>query len=183
MYGRNKLKIEKKLLIRQHKKDIAFILGNSLSEATVDRIARDTKFMTRKRKVPPSCFVDTLLFNENDIAHTSLPDLTADLNQVHNIDISKEAMHKKFTPESVDFLKGLLKELLCGQLKNVAAKGSSLHFPRIKVKDSTRFSLPDSYGDDYKGYGNFSKKNGLMSLQYEYDLVSGNWLSLEMTKG
>ena len=43
--------------------------------------------------------------------------------------------------------------------------------------------MPDSYGDDYKGFGNFSKKNGLMSIQYEYDLVSGDWLSVEMTKG
>lgn len=129
------------------------MLGNSLSEATIDRIAKDTKFMARKGKVPPSCFMDTLLFNDNDMASTSLPNLTADLNQVHGIDISKEAMHKKFKSESVDFLKGLLGELLSAQLKNLAAKGSLLHFPRIMIKDSTRFSLPDSYGD-------FSKKNG-----------------------
>jgi hypothetical protein len=183
LYGRNKLNIDQKLLLKQYKKDISFLINNSLSEQTIDRIARDTKFMIRKRKVPASSFVDILLFNETDMAHTSLPDFTADLNQVHGIDISKEAMHKKFRPESVDFLKELLKELLCGQLKKVAPKGYSLHFPRIKVKDSTRFSLPCSYDDDYKGYGNFSKKNGLISLQYEYDLVSGNWLSLEMTKG
>lgn len=183
MYGRNRLKIDKNLLIKQHKKDLSFLIEKSLSEETVDRIARATMFMTRKGKVPPSCFVNTLLFNENDMAHTSLPDLTADLNQVYNIDISKEAMHKKFTPASVNFLKGLMGELLCGQLKTVAAKGLPLHFPHIKIKDSTRFCLPDSYGHDYKGYGNFSKKNGLMSLQYEYDLVSNRWLSLEMKKG
>ncbi len=52
-------------------------------------------------------------------------------------------------------------ELLSGQLKKGAAKGLPVHFPHIKIKDSTRFSLPDSYGDNYKGYGNFSKKNGL----------------------
>lgn len=92
-------------------------------------------------------------------------------------------MHKKFTPASVKFLEGLLSELLCGQVKKVTGKGSSLHFPRIKIKDSTRFSLPDSYDNNYKGFGNFSKSNGLMSLQYEYDLVSGNWLSFAMTKG
>lgn len=158
-------------------------MDNSLSKQTIDRIAKDTKFMIRKGKVPPSCFLNTLLFNENDQAHTSLPDLTADLNQVYDIDISKEAMHKKFTPASVKFLEGLLSELLCGQVKKLTDKGSSLHFPRIKIKDSTRFSLPDSYDDNYKGFGNFSKSNGLMSLQYEYDLVNGNWLSFAMTKG
>lgn len=140
--------------------------------------------MVRRGKVPPSCFVNTLLFNENDMANTSLPDLTADLDQVYGIDISKEAMHKKFTPACVDFFKALLAELLCGQLRK-EANGSALplHFKRIKIKDSTRLSLPDNYNEDYKGFGNFIKKNGLMSLQYEYDLVSSSWLSFEMTKG
>lgn len=159
------------------------MIGNTLSEESVDRIARETKFMKRKGKVPPSCFVNTLLFNESDMADTSLPDLAADLNQVYGIDVSKEALHKKFTPESVKFLNGLLKELLCGQLQNLAAKGCLLHFPQIKIKDSTKFSLPDPYGEDYKGYRNFHKQKGLMSLQYEYDLVNCSWLSMEMTKG
>lgn len=157
-------------------------MDNSLSKQTIDRIAKDTKFMIRKVKVPKGCFLNTLLFNESYQAHTSLPDLTADLNQVYYIDSSKEAMHKKFTPASVKFPGGLLSELHCGQVKKLTDKGYSLHFPRIKIKDSTRFSLPDSYDNNYKGFGNFSKSNGLMSLQYQYDLVSGNWLSFAMTK-
>ena len=139
--------------------------------------------MKRKGKVPASCFVNTLLFNENDQVNISLPDLTSDLNQVYGIDVSKEALHKKFTPEAVNFLKGLVGELLSGQLQQHTDIGLPLHFPRIKIKDSTKFSLPDSYGNDYKGYGNFSKKNGLISIQYEYDLVSSDWLSIEITKG
>jgi len=184
LYGRNLLKIDKKLLVKQHKKDISFIIDNSLSEQTIDRIAKDKKFMIRKGKVPPSCFVNTLLFNENDMANTSLPDLTADLNQVYDIDISKEAIHKKFTPACVDFFKALLQEMLGNQLlKDNISKALPLYFPRIKIKDSIKFCLPDDYNGEYKGYGNFSIKNGLIKLQYEYDLVSSSWLSLEMTKG
>ena len=171
------------MLVKQHKEDISFLIGNSLCEQTVDYIARTTKFMKRKGKVPASCFVDTLLFNGNDQANISLPDLTSDLNQVYGIDVSKEALHKKFTPEAVNFLKGLVAELLNGQLKKLTDSALPLYFPRIKIKDSTKFSLPDSYGDNYKGYGNFSKKNGLISIQYEYDLVSSDWLSVEITKG
>ncbi len=149
----------------------------------IDCIARSTNFMKRKRKVPASCFVNTLLFNENAQANISLPDLTADINQVYGIDVSKEALHKKFTPEAVNFLKGILAELLSKQLKSLCGAAFSLHFPQIKIKDSTKFSLPDSYGDYYKGYGNFSQKNGLICIQYEYDLVSGNWISIDLTKG
>jgi len=181
--GRNLLKIDKELLILEHKKDISFTINNSLSEAVIESIARDTKFTKRSGKVPACCFVNAMLFSENDHAHTSLPDLTSDLNQVYGIDISKVAMHKKFTPEAVTFMAELLSKLLSDQLKPASSKDLTKHFPRIKIKDSTKFSLPDCYNEEYKGYGNFSKKNGLMSLQYEYDLVSGDWLSIKMTKG
>lgn len=181
--GRNLLKLDKELLIKQHNKDIAFTINNSLSKATIDRLAKQARFQQRNRKVPASCFVNTLLFSEYNQSHTSLPDLTADLNQVHGIDISKEAMHKKFTVEAVSFLKSLLTTMLSEQLKLRTPTSLSQHFPCIKIKDSTKFSLPSSYNNEYRGYGNFSKKNGLMSLQYEYDLISGNWLSIELTKG
>jgi Transposase DDE domain len=175
--------MDEKLLLKQHKKELSFLINNSLCEQRIDAIARETNFLKRKRKLPASCFVNTLLFNEHDQAHTSLPDLTADLSQVYGIDISKEALHKKFTLEAVSFLKKLLGELLSEQLKNHSTNTFPLHFPQIKIKDSTRFLSPDTYGDAYKGYGNFSKKKGLMSIQYEYDLVSGNWISIDLTKG
>ncbi len=92
-------------------------------------------------------------------------------------------MHKKFTPAAVSFMTELMSNLLSDQLKPLSSSDLNRYFPRIKIKDSTKFSLPDCYNDAYKGYGNFSKKNGLMSLQYEYDLVSGDWLSVEVTKG
>ena len=31
-------------------------------------------------------------------------------------------------------------------------------------------------------YANFNKKNGLIAIQYEYDLVNSDWLSLDVTK-
>jgi hypothetical protein len=85
--------------------------------------------------------------------------------------------------EAVNFLKRLLGELLCDQLKIQYSKATSLYFPQIKVKDSTRFLAPAIYEDAYEGYNNYSKKKGLMSIQYEYDLVSGNCLSLALTNG
>lgn len=177
------MKIDKNLLVKQQKKGISFLVENSLSEETINRVARTTQFMKRVSKVPPSCFVNTLLFNEKDHANISLPDISADLNRFYEIDVSKEALHKKFTPQACDFIKGLIAELLKGQLESCTASELDLHFPRIKIKDSTKFSLPDTYDGAYAGYGNFSKRNGLIAIQYEYDLVNSDWLSIEVTKG
>jgi hypothetical protein len=46
--GRNLFKIDKELLIGQHKKDIAYTINNSFSEATIDRLAKQTRFQKRK---------------------------------------------------------------------------------------------------------------------------------------
>lgn len=170
-------------MLKEHKKDLLYTINNSLSDKAIERLARESKFTKRKGKIAASCFVDTLMSSENTQAHTSLPDLAAGLREGHGIEVSKEAMHQKFTPEAVAFLESVLDKMLGDQLERSIGKDPQAHFPFIKVKDSTKFSLPDAYGDAYKGYGNFSKKNGLLSLQYEYDLVSGDWLSVKMTKG
>lgn len=147
----------------------------------INRIARQTGFVKRIRKLPASRLVNTLMFSFCNQANASLPDITADLNQQFDIDISKEALHKKFTPQGVDFLKELIKEQLSHQLTFFEDKEINKHFPCIKIKDSSKFSLPDMYNGDYPGFGNFSKKNGLMNLQYEYELVRGHWESIELT--
>ncbi len=41
--------------------------------------------------------------------------------------------------------------------------------------------LPSTYNGNYPDYGIFSKTNGLMNLQYEYDLLSGSWNSIGLT--
>lgn len=181
--GRNKLNFNEKILTKEYKNDLSFSIDECLSEAAVEELARSTGFKKRSGKIPASAFLNTLMASENEQAHTSLPDLAAGLRQGFNIDVSKEAMHQKFTPEAVSFLENVMTEILNKQLNINADKDLKAHFPCIKVKDSTKFSLPDTYNDVYKGYGNFCKKNGLMSLQYEFDLVSGNWLSLKITPG
>lgn len=121
------------------------------------------------------------MFSVNDQANTSLPDMAADLNKSFEIDISKEALHKKFSPQTVEFLKELLKEQIEDQLDLRVDEHLKRHFKAIKVKDSSKFSVPSLYGGDYPSFNNFSRKNGVMDLQYEYDLMSGKWSSLELT--
>lgn len=121
------------------------------------------------------------MFSVNDQSKTSLVDIAADIFKEFDIDISKEALHKKFTPEAVDFLKNLLCEQMSQELDFCISEGLNGHFKSIKIKDSTKYALPSIYEGDYPGFFNFSKKNGIMNLHYEYDLITGKWNSLEFT--
>ncbi|MBK5277722.1 MAG: IS4 family transposase, partial [Bacteroidia bacterium] len=147
----------------------------------IDRLAKETGFVKRSRKLSAYGFVNSLMFSFSNQANTSLPDIAADLNQQFSIDISKEGLHKRFSKEGVVFLKELVKHQLSNQLSIPSQAQLDQHFLAINIKDSSKFSLPGIYYKDYPGFGNFSKTNGLMNLQYEYDLVSGNWKTLELT--
>jgi hypothetical protein len=144
----------------------------------INQLAKETGFVKRSRKLSAYGFINTLMFSFSNQENTSLPDITADLNQQFSIDISKEGLHKRFSKEGVDFLKKLVKHQLSNQFSVDSNVQLDQHFLAINVKDSSKFSLPDIYHKDYPGFGNFSKTNGLMNLQYEYDLVSGNWRTL-----
>lgn len=121
------------------------------------------------------------MFSVANQANRSLPDITADLSEHFAINISKEGLHKRFNKQGVAFLK----ELVNYQLSHHAFlfkpdKSFTRHFSGINLKDSSKFSLPAINNDRYPGFGNFSNTNGLMNLQYEFDLISGNWKVLDL---
>lgn len=81
-------------------------------------------------------------------------------------------------------MKAVLSEQMTKHLKVDNELLNSAFFNQICIKDSSKFKLPDSMEKDYPGYG-YDKENqplSLMNIQYEYDLLSGNWSSLEFTK-
>jgi hypothetical protein len=153
------------------------------SEENLNSLARECNFIKRGRKITASSFVKTLVFNEEDHEHLSLLDLKCDLYEHADYHISQEAIHKRFTPESVSFLKDIFSQLLSRQLtftNNPTLKNS--FFSSLCIKDSTKFKLPVSYHASYPSYGSFNKTSSLMNFQYEFDLFTGNWNSLELTK-
>ncbi len=157
------------------------VIKGNFSEELIHELASRSGFIKRSRKLSASHFLNTLMFSCCNQTTTSLPDIAADLNQQFSIDISKEGLHKKFNREAVAFLKGLVKHQLTQHFSLNTEAPLKHHFSAINIKDSSKFSLPSAFNKSYPGFGNFSKTNGLMNLQYEYDLVSGNWINLELT--
>jgi hypothetical protein len=144
-------------------------------------MAAKSGFIKRSRKLSAPQFLNSLMFLTSNQADTSLPDITADLYQQFSVDISKEGIHKKFSPQAVSFLKEMIRSQLDERLKHPARTELSKCFSAINIKDSSKFALPDMYRGDYPGFGNFHKGQGVMNIQYEYDLISGHWKTLELT--
>ena len=157
------------------------MIEECFSAKVLDELANKTGFVSRTRKLTGPGFLNTLMFSGYSQMKTSLPDYTEDLSKNFKIEMSREALHKKFNPEAVEFLKEVLKLQISKQFKLAEGDGLKSFFKAINIKDSSKFSLPTNYDNQYPGFGNFSKKNGLMNIQYEYDLLSGNWKSLELT--
>lgn len=109
----------------------------------------------------------------------SLEDLANDFCEQHGISISKQGLHERFNDFSVAFMTDLLRHQLSQQLSTSKPEEYS-RFNRIRIKDSTRFSVPEEYGSIYKGQGGIGTA-AQISIQYEYDILTGNPIVLELT--
>lgn len=158
-------------------------MGTCFSDECLEQLARETGFIKRKGRIDASTFAKLLIFNELDQSQLSLLDLKLDLQSYFGCEISREAIHKRFSPEALSFLKALLAKLLEFRLAKVEWSSSLAGcFNRLLLKDSSKFTIPNSFAGDYPGFGGFHKSNAIMNIQYEYDILTGNWASLNFTK-
>ena len=146
-------------------------------------MARETKFIQRKGTIDASAFVKLLIFNELDQSQLSLLDLKLDLQTHFNCEVSRVAIHKRFGAEAVNFMKALLARMLNFRLQAENNFSRSIKaFKRLCIKDSSKFTIPKEFASAYPGYNGFHKGSSLMNIQYQYDLLSGNWSCFELTK-
>ena len=121
-----------------------------------------------------------MVFNSLQGNLLSLEGLAEDFQLQHDISISKQGIDERFNERAVSFLKSVLSNQLSGAMGQCMM---DIPFKSCKVKDSTRFGLPDSYASRYKGYGGATKTVSMMSLQYEFDLLSGRPADLRLASG
>jgi len=179
---KNALNSATKAVIYQQSKTIQDNFCSLNNEHNLDKIARDCGFIERKGKVSASAFVNSLLYSVMEQDQTSLMDIKCDLEEHFSCKVSKVALHNRFTPKAVSFLKAILSAQLSRQLDFGDNYFSSGFFKQVCIKDSTKFNLPLSFINDYPGYNSYNKNSSIMNIQYEYDILSGNWKSIELTK-
>jgi hypothetical protein len=127
----------------------------------------------------------SLMFSFQNGGHFSLLDMASFLLDKFGLRITKQSLHDRFCEASVKFLKNCLDAVLSQKIRFSGNKEAlHSHFNRIRIKDSTRFALVDAFADTYKGFGGIlSRSSSMISIQYEYDFLSGQSMDLRLTSG
>lgn len=160
--------------------DFLDTLFSFLSDETVDAIAKETRFIQRKRKVSAHDFLALLFECHGNLTDPSLQELSVKLFAEQDIEVSRTAIDKKFTPEAVQFLRRLVKELLLREqhlplLRHPLA--ADLPFSQIRVMDATSADVPKRAEVRANKTRQVSAK-----IQQEFDLLTGqlHFLSVDL---
>ncbi|EJQ03107.1 hypothetical protein IE3_05478 [Bacillus cereus BAG3X2-1] len=111
-----------------------------------------------------------------NIAATSLTQLSSCLEASTEVLISPEGLNQQFNQAAVQFLQHLLTKLLNRKLTSPMPISSpyTFVFKRIRILDSTVFQLPDPFSFVYSGAAGCSHTAGV-KIQLEYGLLSGRY--------
>ena len=152
-------------------------IQSALSPNVLRDLARDVGFVQRTSKYQAKDLVALCVWVSQNVAMTSLTQLSSCLEASTEVLISPEGLNQRFNKAAVQFLQHLLAELLNQKLTSsmpISYPYTSV-FKRIRILDSTAFQLPDTFSSIYPGAGGCSHTAGV-KIQLEYDLLSGQFL-------
>ncbi|MFK4311157.1 hypothetical protein ABH957_005909 [Bacillus sp. RC242] len=155
-----------------------------LSPNTLRDLARDVGFVQRTSKYQAKDLVALCVWVSQNVAMTSLTQLSSCLESSTEVLISPEGLNQRFNKAAVQLLQRLLAELLSKKLAAsipISCPYTSV-FKRIRILDSTAFQLPDVFSSVYPGAGGCSHTAGI-KIQLEYDLLSGQFLHIHTGPG
>ena len=126
-------------------------------------------------------FFDILLYNSSSESNKSLNQLTVEVLSEHGIKISKQGIDKRFNDRSVEFVKTIFERVFTLQVQEGGIDSGWLsQFQQVRIKDSTRFDIPEEFHEILPGSGGSASKSGVC-IQYEYDVKGGKILDLTIT--
>jgi hypothetical protein len=129
-------------------------------------------------KFTPQAFID-LMFYAVSSENPSLQQIVKEAPSEHSIRLSKQGLDNRFSRASVAFSKSLLEEAIAKQILVTPTFASTGIFNRMLIKDSTKFNINELLEDEFPGSGGSGSKAGV-SIQFEYDLISGKITDLDL---
>lgn len=151
----------------------------ALLEVNLDRLAVESGYKKRESKITPKMFLDNLMHNASCDVNKSLNSLSIDIKQNYNVDVSKQGLNERYTQEASLYLRSVLGQF-CFASDIPIDEGWLGHFNSVRIKDCTKFVLPEEYANAMPGFGGVSSKSAA-GIQYEYDLKTGSILDLNIT--
>ncbi len=138
-------------------------------------------FVRRSSKFTGRHFLELLMFINSRESVPSLSDLSGYMAEVHSVTLRKQSIDGRFHAGAVGFLERVLSQLLSNVVGLSQEECPSPHFNRVLIKDSTRFNLLGAHAEKYRGYGGNRGQGAAVSIQYEYDYLSGQGTDLSLT--
>ncbi len=159
-------------------------LQRLLSPIVLQDIARQVGFVQRSNKYQADELMALCVWFSQEVARTSLTQLCSRLEASTGVLMSPEGLNQRFNPAAVAFLREVFTLLLTQKLCATQSLSSRIlsTFERIRILDATVFQLPDSFSTDYQGSGGSSNTAGV-KIQLEYDLLSGQFLNVQLGPG
>jgi hypothetical protein len=143
----------------------------------LERIARETGFIKRKRKIDPKVFLEKIILLAMDGPNKSLEDLVYEFF-LNNTVISKQALHKKINQTAVAFVKTVLDNLFQHALAEPQYYLDKIPFIKnVRVVDSSEIRLNMSLNDIFPQVRN---QGAAIKLQAMMDAVNNQVLSLDI---
>jgi len=150
--------------------DLSVRLQNKIGRVA-DKLAKETGFVQRQRKVSGSNFIQTLIFGWLIRPQASLTELLSSAHQ-RNLEISAQGLDKRFKEETVHFCQRLLEDMLLEVV--VAKQGVKTEllekFSQVRVIDTTVAALPEMFKVQWPGTSAGDGKSNKAALKVEASL-------------
>lgn len=146
------------------------------SSETLDSLAKETGLIKRKKKIVAKDF----LFHHlclNLTKDSSIADLAEEFLDSSNIDVSKQAIHKKYTAQATHFMRCVLESLIQCTTQAQISLTAIPFIHQVKTVDSTSFKLNEHLSEQFPGLRN--QKAGI-KLQTIMDVVTNSLYSLDI---
>ncbi|PFZ61706.1 IS4 family transposase, partial [Bacillus wiedmannii] len=153
-----------------------------LSPVVLQDIAKQVGFVQRSSKYQAKELIALCVWLSQEIASTSLTQLCSQLEVSTGVLMSSEGLNQRFNPAAVAFLREVFTSLLTQKLCSNHSLSAHMipTFNRIRILDATVFQLPDHFATDYQGSGG---RSNTVKIQFEYDLLSGQSLNVQLGTG
>lgn len=122
-----------------------------------------------------------MLYTASINGKCSLDQASCEIAESFGISISKQGLDDRYDATAMVFIRSIFEEQLSKQIDGSIDSRYLKDFTRVRIKDSTRFDLPERLKTYFCGYGGKVTSEAAACIQYEFDVKSCKTLDIDFT--